>query len=99
MDPFGVLSFVIDNAERLKSALDQVGEGPLALCFLTPGQVRANDEAIVAQTDRTAASLQDLQDIFDGLRSPNHAALPAGLQKDLDRMKDRWVRKFFEWHH
>jgi hypothetical protein len=26
MDPFGVLSFVIENAERLKIALDQVSQ-------------------------------------------------------------------------
>jgi hypothetical protein len=94
MDPFGVISFVLDNAERLKSALDQVGGQLTHAQLLTLRQVRANDEAIESLTLQTATSLEDLEDIFKGLCAPAHSGqiVPAGLQKDLDRMKDSMVR-------
>jgi hypothetical protein len=40
-------------------------------------------------THQVATSLEDLEEIFDGLRAPASSGqpMPAGLEKDLNRMK------------
>jgi hypothetical protein len=89
MDPIGVIGFIVDNAERLKRALDQVGAQATSPQLSTLRQVRANDEAIDSLTHQVATSLEDLEEIFDGLRAPASSGqpMPAGLEKDLNRMK------------
>jgi hypothetical protein len=63
-----------------------------------PRQVRDNEESLVSFTTQVARSLEDLEDIVKALHGKGPLSMPAGLQRDLDRMQSGSVHRLFAPH-
>jgi hypothetical protein len=92
MDPIGCISFIIDNVERIKKPLHRCVSllGCSVPCPMSC-QLEGNSESIARQTKDLAIALADLEDVLQELAGKGSAALPAGLDTDLERFKDRYA--------
>jgi hypothetical protein len=95
MDPFGLLSLVIDNAERIRDALAQESccAANIGAADIRAAQIGDNLESLSRLKKDVSTSLEDLEEILANLRD-NHrknVELPSGLDRDLELIRTTYV--------
>jgi hypothetical protein len=95
MDPFGLLSLVIDNAERIKDVLAQESccAADFSAADVRAAQIGDNLESLSRLKKDVSTSLEDLEEILVNLRDNHQKSvdLPSGLDRDLDLIRTTYV--------
>jgi hypothetical protein len=97
MDPFGLLSLVIDNAERIKDALAQESccAANVGAADVRAPQIGDNLESLSRLKKDVSTSLEDLEEVLTNLRD-NHrknVELPSGLDRDLELIRTTYFSR------